>query len=93
LVHSVRFVASGGLGIGYNRATVGCIGKQVALQELRVTIGSMVMTFDAKFAPGFDMEDFNNHTYDRFVAEFDRPLQVIFTKRPGVNHGIADHAF
>lgn len=53
---------------------------------------SIVATFDAKFAPGFDVQDFHNNTRDRFVAEFDKPLDIILTKRVGVDHGIAEMA-
>lgn len=63
---------------------------QVALQELRVTIGSFAATFDGKFAPGFDYKGFEGTLRDRFLLEFEHEMEIVLTKRKGVDHGIAD---
>jgi hypothetical protein len=65
-----------------------CIGRQIALQELRMVVASIAMSFDVKLAPGFDYKDFNDHIFDRFLIELHRPLPIILTKRTGVNHDI-----
>jgi cytochrome P450 len=36
----------------------GCIGKQLALKELRITLASTVLSFDIAYAPGFDEQLF-----------------------------------
>jgi hypothetical protein len=45
---------------------LGCIGKTVALHELRLVVASFVLTFDAEFTPDFDKAAFLDLIYDRF---------------------------
>lgn len=50
-----------------------CIGKQLALMELRTVIAKIVMTFDIDFAPGEDGTNLLNETKDCYtliVADF-----------------------
>lgn len=61
--------------------TTGCIGRVVALQELRLGLASLLFKYDFKFASGFQMNqiDFG----DRFLLNFKVPIPVILTKREG----------
>ncbi|KAF9890803.1 hypothetical protein FE257_005374 [Aspergillus nanangensis] len=44
-----------------------CIGKPLAMMNLRTTVARMIMTFDMKFAPGEDGRKFLADSQDNFV--------------------------
>jgi cytochrome P450 len=44
-----------------------CIGRQLALHELRVLVSTIVRRFDISFAPDFAPEDWTRSLYDHFV--------------------------
>jgi cytochrome P450 len=58
----------------------GCIGKQLALMELRYVVAQIVHRFDVSLAPGQSAEAFLEGTKDTFTLTL-APLNVIFTKR------------
>lgn len=59
----------------------GCVGKIIALQELRIVIATTVLSFDLAFAPGVTIASFVRGALDRFIIDFTAPLQVVLTKR------------
>ncbi|OCK77036.1 cytochrome P450 [Lepidopterella palustris CBS 459.81] len=58
-----------------------CLGKNLAYQELRMFMGAVVRNFDFKFAPGFDIKEFEKSI--KYKGTFlIGPLMVEFTARP-----------
>jgi cytochrome P450 len=62
------------------RGTYSCIGKQLALMELRNVTARIVSHFDIAFAPGEDGKNLLEKTKDVFTLEV-APLKMIFTTR------------
>lgn len=57
-----------------------CIGRPLALLNLRTTLARLIMTFDVKFAHGEDGEKFTQNARDAFIL-FMGELNLTFTKR------------
>ncbi|PYH90165.1 cytochrome P450 [Aspergillus ellipticus CBS 707.79] len=57
-----------------------CIGKPLALLNLRTTVARLVMSFDVEFAPGFEVESFGQQSKDMFTMHLGA-LDVIFRPR------------
>jgi cytochrome P450 len=57
-----------------------CIGKQLALMELRIVTARIVTQFDISFAPGENGRDLFEKTKDVFTLEV-APLRMVFTRR------------
>lgn len=57
-----------------------CVGKQLALMELRTVVAYLVTAFDVKFAPGEDGTRLLNDSKDFFTISTS-DLEVIFTRR------------
>ncbi|RDW77473.1 cytochrome P450-12 [Coleophoma cylindrospora] len=57
-----------------------CIGKQLALMELRVVVARIITQFDVSFAPGEDGTNLMTKTRDVFTLDV-APLMMIFMKR------------
>jgi cytochrome P450 len=45
-----------------------CVGRAVAMNEMRVVIAALVRGYDMKLAPGFEPKDWTDNLGDRFVA-------------------------
>ncbi|KAJ5939681.1 hypothetical protein N7466_002815 [Penicillium verhagenii] len=58
----------------------GCVGKQLALMELRAVIARLVYDFDLSFAPGEDGVAFDGESKDTFTFTIG-PLYLVFTER------------
>jgi cytochrome P450 family 628 len=56
----------------------GCIGKQLAYNELRTVISKLVLNFDMTFAPGEDGTDILTKSQDVFTITC-APLNLVFT--------------
>ena len=54
--------------IPFSTGSAGCVGKPLALVELRVVIASLVQAFDMRFAPGYDAKQWEEDFQDYFVA-------------------------
>ena len=54
--------------IPFSTGSAGCVGKPLALVELRVVVALLVQTFDMRFAPGYDAERWEEDFHDYFVA-------------------------
>ncbi|KAL4806737.1 cytochrome P450 [Aspergillus unguis] len=57
-----------------------CIGRPLALMNLRTTIAQLIMEFDIALAPGEDGKRFLDDSQDNFVYYFGK-LDVVFTPR------------
>ncbi|GKZ19409.1 hypothetical protein AbraIFM66951_011019 [Aspergillus brasiliensis] len=66
--------------VPFNTGTYNCIGKPLALQNLRATVAHLVTTFDVKFAPGNAKKDLLKRSKDCFVL-YQGELDLIFTRR------------
>ncbi|KAL3420396.1 benzoate 4-monooxygenase cytochrome P450 [Phlyctema vagabunda] len=62
------------------RCIYSCIGKQLALMEIRAVISRIVTHFDIEFAPGEDGLNLLNKTKDVFTMEM-APLMLAFTRK------------
>ena len=58
----------------------GCIGKSVALMELRSVLSRVALRFDLAFAEGETGERFDREAKDHFVLELP-DLKLIFRER------------
>jgi cytochrome P450 len=59
---------------------MGCIGKPLALMELRTVLTKLIMAFDVDFAPGDDGSDLISKGRDHFTMETG-PLNLVFKPR------------
>jgi cytochrome P450 len=59
---------------------MGCIGKPLALMELRVVMAKLLLTFDVSYAPGETGKDLVEKSRDHFTIETG-PLNLVFTRR------------
>jgi cytochrome P450 len=57
-----------------------CVGKQLALNELRYVISSLLRTFDFEVAPGWDLRQWEENLRAFYILEHG-PLPVIVTPR------------
>ncbi|PWY87104.1 L-ornithine-N5-monooxygenase [Aspergillus sclerotioniger CBS 115572] len=64
----------------FSTGAYNCIGRPLALQNLRTTVAQLVMTFDVRFAPGYEAEKFDERTKDNFVLGVGN-LDLMFTPR------------
>jgi len=66
--------------IPFGSGAYACIGKQLALMEMRLTIAQLMLKFNVSFAPGFDGRVLMKESKDWFtwgVAD----LNLVFRRR------------
>jgi hypothetical protein len=63
-----------------NTGSYSCIGRVLALIELRSVLSRIALNFDLAFAPGETGEAFDKGAQDTFTLSV-QGLQVVFTKR------------
>jgi len=59
----------------------GCLGKALAVQEMRVITAKMILTYDMKLAPDFDNAAFVEGIQNMRTTIFRQPLTVVATRR------------
>ena len=59
----------------------GCLGKALAIQELKILIAELFLAYDLEFAPGFDSRLFEAGVRNLRTTIFDYPLTVTVTPR------------
>jgi tryprostatin B 6-hydroxylase len=64
----------------FSSGVFSCVGKQLALMELRGAVARMVTQFDVAFAPGEDGTALLTKTRDVFTLDL-APLYLVFTAR------------
>ncbi|KAI9667285.1 MAG: hypothetical protein M1821_000099 [Bathelium mastoideum] len=64
----------------FSLGTYGCVGKQLALMNIRSLAAKLLATFDITFAPGEDGSDVVNKSRDHFTLE-PGDLRLVFTER------------
>ena len=57
-----------------------CVGKNLALMEMRMAIAALVRKFEMQFAPEWDVDQWEKNCKDHFVL-VTGPLPVIVTRR------------
>ncbi|KAE9378415.1 cytochrome P450 monooxygenase-like protein [Stipitochalara longipes BDJ] len=75
-----EMVRDKGVFVPFSIGPYGCVGKQLALMELRNVIARTVTEFDVKFAPGEDGTALLEKSTDTFTIAL-APLMLSFTKR------------
>ena len=55
----------------------GCIGKQLALMEIRTVVSSLIVRFDVSLAPGEDGTELLERTKDTFTLRIG-DLNIVF---------------
>lgn len=63
-----------------NLGSYSCIGRVLALMELRSALSRIALNFDLAFAPGETGEVFNREVLDTFTLTV-KDLWVVFRKR------------
>jgi len=63
----------------FSMGPMGCIGKNLALTELRTLTARLVTGFDVKFAKGEDGKRIMTETLDHFTVD-PGDLELVFTK-------------
>ncbi|VDB83269.1 unnamed protein product [Peniophora sp. CBMAI 1063] len=81
----------GGLGPGsrackaaimtFSYGPFGCLGKALAIQELKLLIAQLLLTYDFKFTPDFDPRAFEAGVRNLRTTLFDHPLKVQVARR------------
>ncbi|EME82006.1 uncharacterized protein MYCFIDRAFT_215553, partial [Pseudocercospora fijiensis CIRAD86] len=64
----------------FSMGPFGCIGKNLALMELRTLTARIITTFDAKLAPGEDGSRILGKTKDHFTVDLG-DMEVVFSQR------------
>ena len=64
----------------FSSGPFGCIGKNLALMEIRTVVSRMIMNFDVAFAPGEDGTNLLMKTTEHFTLGLG-PMDLVFTKR------------
>ena len=64
----------------FSSGPFGCIGKNLALMELRTLVSKLVKEFDIAFAPGEDGTKLLTETTEHFTLGV-APLNLVFSKR------------
>ncbi|KAI9931174.1 hypothetical protein MW887_010833 [Aspergillus wentii] len=64
----------------FNIGPYGCIGKPLALLNIRATVAQILMTFDVSFAPGEKGDRFVGQAKDNFVM-YMGDLDLVFRRR------------
>jgi cytochrome P450 len=64
----------------YASGPANCVGRALALHEMRAALSTFVRRFDFQFAPGYRAEDWTEHLTDKFVLHFGK-LQVVLHAR------------
>lgn len=64
----------------FSLGPMGCIGKPLALMELRIVMAKLLLTFDVSYAPGESGKDMVDQSRDHFTIETG-PLNLVFTPR------------
>jgi cytochrome P450 len=64
----------------FSLGPMGCIGKPLALMELRSALSKLIMQFDFVFAPGDDGTNLIEKGRDHFTME-PGPLNLVFKTR------------
>ncbi|OCK75773.1 putative cytochrome P450 [Lepidopterella palustris CBS 459.81] len=64
----------------FSTGAYGCIGRPLALMQLRTVIASLVIKFDVEFAPGDDGSSFISNTKDQFTLCL-ADLNLLFKSR------------
>jgi tryprostatin B 6-hydroxylase len=59
---------------------MGCIGKPLALMELRTVMAKLLLTFDVSYASGETGKDLVDKCRDHFTLE-PGPLRLVFKPR------------
>ena len=54
--------------IPFSAGSAGCVGKPLALVELRVVVALLVQTFDMRLVAGYDVKQWEEEFHDYFVA-------------------------
>ncbi|KAK0711712.1 cytochrome P450 monooxygenase-like protein [Lasiosphaeris hirsuta] len=68
--------------IPFNTGPYGCVGKRLALIEIRRLVAELLWRFDVRIAPGHCPDTFLDGKQDVFTT-VSAPLPVIFTERAG----------
>lgn len=62
---------------------VHCLGRHLAILELRVIIAAFAINFNGQLAPGFDKKKFEHHVLERFTVQKEYPLTAnLFVRKP-----------
>jgi cytochrome P450 len=64
----------------FSSGVYSCVGKQLALMELRSVVARTVTQFNIGFAPGEDGTNLLTKTRDVFTLDL-APLNLVFTER------------
>ena len=63
----------------FSTGPFGCIGKNLALMELRTLTARLILEYDVSLAPGEDGTRLLFHTLDHFTMDLG-DLDLVFTK-------------
>lgn len=66
--------------IPFGRGEYICAGKALAFMEMRMALSKIALRYDMAFAPGFDVEEFDNGSLDTFTLSVPE-LRLVLTKR------------
>ncbi|KAG6842095.1 hypothetical protein C0991_002749 [Blastosporella zonata] len=67
--------------IPFSYGPADCIGKRLAMQEIRVVTCAILQRFNIEFAPGYDRRSWEDDMRDFFVIRKPK-LPIVFTLRP-----------
>ncbi|KAI0833790.1 cytochrome P450 [Trametes gibbosa] len=62
-----------------------CVGKALALQELRYALARVVLAYDMAFHPAFDVQAFRDGILNMRTTLLEKDLFMHVTRRPGVD--------
>jgi hypothetical protein len=74
MVHSL-------LGANVALGPFACLGKSLAVEELRIAAATLFLAYDVEFAPDFEPERFIGEMLNYKTTVFPYPLRVVTKKR------------
>ena len=75
-----ELVRASGAYAPFSLGTFGCIGKSLALMNLRTTVARLLREFDVSIAPDEDCAGIEEDTKEHFLLE-PGPLRMVLRKR------------
>ena len=77
---SKKFTTNTSAFIPFSTGPANCVGKNLALLEMRLAVAAIVQRFDVKFAPGYDPTKWEEDLQDFFIYKIGKLPVVLYAR-------------
>jgi len=81
LVDQSKFILEKAAFVPFSSGPRNCVGKNLAMNEMRAVVSAVVQRFDMEVAPGYDLDKWEGTLVDWFVLLKSGDLPVILKER------------